>query len=66
MDSLFEQFSNISKAQGYDIVSKQVIELKQVIRELISKGELEDIQFTDQDATEEFKRVLHNAKMLSL
>ena len=29
MDNLFEQFANISKAHAYDIISQQVIELKE-------------------------------------
>lgn len=34
-DSLFEQMANISKAQGYEILAKQVTELKNCNRELI-------------------------------
>jgi len=65
-DFLSEQIVNISKAGAYDIVSKQVGELKEVIRQLIDKGDLEDLVFTDQESTDEFKEVLNKAKILSL
>ena len=65
-DSLFEQIANITKANGYDILAKQVIELKQVIMELIDVGELEDIEFNDSNDTAEFKKILNKAKILSI
>ena len=66
MDNLFEQIANITKAHGYDILAKQVIELKQVIRELIEFGELEDIEFTNSSETDKFKKILTKAKILSI
>lgn len=66
MDNLFEQAANISKAHAYDIVSKQVDELKEVIRELIRVGELEDVTFTDEAATKLFQYWVNKAKILSL
>lgn len=66
MDNLFEQAANISKAHAYDIVSKQVDELKEAIRELIRIGELEDVTFTDEAATKLFQYWVNKAKILSL
>lgn len=66
MDNLFEQMVNINKAHGYDILAKQVDELKQVIRDLIDKGDLDDLVFTDEESTKDFKEVLNKAKILSL
>lgn len=65
-DFLTESIVNISKAGAYDVVSKQVGELKEVIRQLIDKGDLNDLVFTDQESTDEFKEVLNKAKILSL
>ncbi len=65
-DNLKEQIVNISKAGAYDVVSKQVGELKEVIRQLIDKGDLNDLEFTDKESTDEFKEVLNKAKILSL
>ena len=66
MDDLFEQFANISKAQGYDILSKQVEELKAIIMQLIEVAELDTIQFTALENPEKFKTILNKAKLLSL
>lgn len=66
MDSLFEHAVNISKAHAYDIVSKQVVELKECISELVRVGELEDITFTDEAATKLFQYWVNKAKILSL
>ena len=64
--NLFEQAAQISKAHAYDIVSEQVKELKEVIRELVRVGELEDITFTDEAATKLFQYWVNRAKTLSL
>jgi len=66
MDNLQEQIINISKAHAYDILADQVKELKEVIRELIEAGDLDDLTFTDSDSTNEFKTILNKAKILSL
>jgi len=67
MDDLFlTQMATISKAHAYDILAKHVTELKQVIRQLIEVGELDDIEFTNSAATEEFKKIVDKAKILSL
>ena len=66
MYNLFEQMANIGKAHGYDILSEQVKELKQVIRDLIEKGDLNDLRFTDQESTDDFINTLNKAKILSL
>lgn len=63
-DNLFEQFATITKASAYDIVSKQVGELKEVIRELIEEGEL-DKMATNPGATDRFKKLVKKAKILS-
>lgn len=65
MDNLFEHMANISKAHGYDILVDHVKELKQVIRDLIEKGDLEDLEFTDKESTDDFKATLNKAKILS-
>ncbi|HXS59745.1 MAG TPA: hypothetical protein VN703_02915 [Candidatus Sulfopaludibacter sp.] len=65
MDELFEQFANVSKAHGYDILTDHVKELKDVIRQLIEAGELEDLEFTDKEDTVNFKNILNKAKILS-
>lgn len=66
MENVFEQITNISKAGAYDVLADHVKELKEVIRQLIKVGELDDLEFTDSGDTEEFKKVLNKAKMLSL
>lgn len=66
MNNLSEMIVNISKAAAYDIVSKQVGELKQVIRDLIDNGDLNDLEFTDKQSTEDFKATLNKAKILSM
>lgn len=66
MDSLFQQAANISKAQGYDILADHVGELKEVIRELIAVGELEELEFTEPTTTAAFKQLIKKAKILSL
>ena len=66
MENLFDQMATISKAQGFDILSKQVGELKKVIRDLINVGELEDIEFTEPAATLYFQSIVKKAKILSL
>lgn len=66
MENLFEQMANISKAHGYDILSKQVGELKEVLRELIEVGELDDLTFTEEYQTEKFQSLVNKAKILSL
>lgn len=67
MEDLFNQIANISKAGAYDIlVAHQVRELKQVIRDLIEKGELDDLEFTETNDTAEFKTILNRAKILSV
>lgn len=65
-DSLLQQITNITKAHAFDIVSGQVKELKEAIRELIRVGELEDITFTDEAATKLFQYWVNKAKTLSL
>lgn len=66
MDSLFDQSANISKAGAYDILAEQVKELKEVIRQLIAVGELYDLTFTDPIDTDNFKKILTKARILSL
>lgn len=66
MDNLFEQIANISKAHGYDILVNQVKELKAVINDLIEVGELDDLTFTEEAQTEEFKSIINKAKILAL
>ncbi len=67
MDSLFEQMSNLTKAHAYDKVAvPQINELKQIIRDLIEHGDLDDLVFTDDESTEKFKYFLKKAKILSL
>lgn len=66
MDGLFEQIANISKAHGYDILAGHVNNLKQVIKELIEAGDLDDLVFTDKESTDNFKSILNKAKILSL
>ena len=46
--------------------NEQVRELKQVIRDLIEKGELDDLEFTEANDTTEFKTILNRAKILSM
>lgn len=58
--------TNIAKANSYDIVSKQVVELKEIIRQLIEVGELDSITFTDPDDTYKFSNLVFKAKILSL
>lgn len=64
-DDIFSQIVNISKAGAYDVLSDQVKELKQVIRDLIEAGDLEDLEFTDKESTGAFKAILNKAKILS-
>ncbi len=66
MESLFEQMATISKAHAYDTMVSLVIDLKQIIRELIDKGDLEDLVFLNPEDTAKFKKVLNRAKILSL
>ena len=66
MNSTFEMMANISKAHGYDILAKQVKELKECINNLIEVGELEDLTFTDEAATKLFQFWVNKAKILSL
>lgn len=66
MDNIFEQAALISKAHGYDILAAHVKELKEVIRQLIEVGELQDITFTDPADTIEFQAIVKKAKILSL
>lgn len=66
MESLFEQMSNISKAHGYDILAKQVGELKQVIRELTKEFDSHEIKFVDQNDAWRFQSIVSTAKILSL
>ena len=64
---LSTQIVNIAKAGAFDVVSKQVVELKQVIRDLIEKGGLDDVPpFQDEELEKEFRQVLNKAKILSL
>lgn len=63
---LFESAVNISKAHAYDIVCEQVIKLKQIVKDLIEKGDLDGLEFTDQKSTDDFKATLRTAKILSL
>ena len=65
-DNLFEQMATISRAGAYDVASQQVQDLKQVIRELIAFGELEDLEFTQPETTAAFKQLVQKAKILSL
>ena len=66
MQDLFDQIVNITKASAYDILAGHVKELKEVIRDLIEKGELDDLKFTDENDTAEFKTILNRAKILSM
>ncbi len=66
MDNLFEQFANISKAHAYDILADQVKELKEVIKQLIEAGDLEDLEFTTPADTLKFKLILKRAKILAI
>ncbi len=65
LDSLFEQMATITKASAYDILAKQVKELKMVIRDLITFGELDEIEFTNIAETEHFQQLVSKAKLLS-
>ncbi len=65
-NNLFEQMANISKAAAYDVTAQQVSELKNVIRELIAFGELEDLEFTEPETTAAFKQLVKKAKILSI
>ena len=58
--------ANISKAHAYDIASKQVGELKQIIREMIAFGELDEIEFTNEHQTAAWKQLINKAKVASL
>jgi hypothetical protein len=66
MQDLFDQIVNITKASAYDVLAGHVKELKEVIRDLIEKGELDDLKFTDENDTAEFKTILNRAKILSM
>lgn len=66
MDNLFEQIANISKAHAYDILTDHNKELKEVIRQLIEAGDLEDLEFTTPADTLKFKLILKKAKILSI
>lgn len=66
MDNLFKQFTNISKAHAYDIVSQQVKELKEIICQLLEVGELEDLTFTNDTETAEWKSLINKAKIASI
>lgn len=66
MDNLFEQMTTISKAAGYDALVPHVKDLKQVIRDLIEAGDLNDLEFTDKESTDKFKAILNKAKLLSI
>jgi hypothetical protein len=66
MEDLFDQIVNITKASAYDVLAGHVKELKEVIRDLIEKGELDDLEFTDENDTAEFKTILNRAKILSV
>lgn len=66
MQDLFDQIVNITKASAYDVLADHVKELKEVIRDLIEKGELDDLKFTDENDTAEFKTILNRAKILSM
>lgn len=71
-DSLFEQMATITKAHAYDILSKQVTELKNCNRELIeSLNEL--ISLNEQisqnfnfPAIKKAKTLIQKSKLLSL
>jgi hypothetical protein len=66
MEDLFDQIVNISKSSAYDVLAGHVKELKEVIRDLIEKGELDDLEFTEANDTAEFKTILNRAKILSV
>ena len=65
-DFLTESIVNISKAGAYDIVSKQVGELKEMIRELLKEGELEELDFIEPEENEKWQAIVKRAKLLSL
>lgn len=65
-DNLLEILSNITKAAAYDVLVTQVKELKEIIRQLIEVGELDDLTFTEEKQTEEFKTLVNKAKILLL
>ncbi len=64
--NLFDQMANISKAHAYDVLVNQVKALKQVINDLISFGELEDVSFTNETETKQFQDLVLKAKILAL
>lgn len=64
-DDILQQITNITKAHGFDILSNQVKELKEIINQLINVGELEDITFTDDADTAEFQDIVRRAKIIS-
>lgn len=63
MDNLFEQMANISKAHGYDILSNQVKELKESLRDMILLHETNPVE---RKLTQEYEEKLKKAKILSL
>lgn len=63
-DELFEQMANISKAHAYDIVSKQVGELKEIIRQLIPFAE--DYEVGTQEAADHLTKLINKAKIAAL
>lgn len=65
-ENLFDQMVNITKASAYDVTATQVIELKQVIRDLIEVGKLDKPAFNDQRDSDLFKLVVQKAKILSI
>lgn len=53
-----------SRENTHYILSGMVRDLKQVIRELIAFGELEDLTFTNERATKAFQQLIEKAKKL--
>lgn len=67
MNSIYEQITAINKAHGFDILAAHVKELKQVIRELIDKGGLDNLTpYTDKEQEKKFQEILNRAKKLAL
>ena len=63
--TFYEELTNITKANAYDILKQQVADLKKTIRNLIEVGELEDLKFTSAEETAIFKKIVKDAKIKS-
>ena len=54
-----------NREQNHYILSGMVRDLKQVTRELIAFGELDDLAFTNEHETKAFQQLVEKAKKLS-